>query len=97
MGGIRHALDAALDAAHLPADTPIEEQPPVERSLLEFALGLAGLKASDATQKVAGLPIQVKTLLRGIAPLALYGDGQAMARMEWVPLDDAVGIDDDDP
>jgi protease-4 len=93
MGGLRSALDAARDAAHLRKDTPIVEYPPVKSSLLEYALNLAGLKA-DAT--VSGLPIQVKEVLRGIAPLALYGDGQALARMEWVPLEDTVGTDDDD-
>ena len=45
---------------------------------------------------VAGLPIQVKEVLRAVAPLALYGDGKALARMEWVPLEDAVGEDEDE-
>jgi hypothetical protein len=31
-----------------------------------------------------------------VAPLALYGDGKALARMEWVPLDDTIGDDDND-
>src|SRR4029079_1609755 len=35
MGGLRHALDAARDAAHLPEDTPLVEYPPVQQSLLE--------------------------------------------------------------
>jgi protease-4 len=95
MGGLRHALDAARDAAHLPADTEIEEHPPVQTSLLDFALGLVGLKA-NAGMNVDGVPVQVKELLRGIAPLALYGDGQALARMEWVPLEDSIGVDEDE-
>ena len=45
---------------------------------------------------VGGLPIQVKEILRGVAPLALYGDGKALARMEWVPLEDTIGDDDDE-
>jgi protease-4 len=94
MGGIRNALEAARDAAHLPSDTPIEEYPPIETSLFEYALGLVGLKAG-AGIAVEGLPIQVKEVLRGVAPLAMYGDGQAMARMEWVPLEDTIGVDDD--
>ncbi|MDB4938174.1 MAG: Protease [Labilithrix sp.] len=95
MGGLRHALEAARAAAHLPADAPIEEHPPLQTSLLEYALNLVGLKAG-AGMTVAGLPIQVKELLRGVAPLALYGDGKALARMEWVPLEDTIGDDDDD-
>jgi len=26
----------------------------------------------------------------------LYADGKALARMEWVPLEDSIGDDDDD-
>lgn len=94
MGGLRHALAAARDAAHLPADVPITEYPAVQTSLLEYALNLVGLKAG-AGMTVGGLPIQVKELLRGVAPLALYGDGKALARMEWVPLEDTIGDDED--
>jgi protease-4 len=94
MGGLRHALAAARDAAHLPEDAPITEHPAIETSLLEYALNLVGLKAG-AGMNVAGLPIQVKEILRAVAPLAMYGDGKALARMEWVPLEDTIGDDDD--
>jgi protease-4 len=95
LGGLRHALAAAREAAHLPSDTPIEEHPAIQTSLLEYALNLVGLKAG-AGMTVGGLPVQVKELLRGIAPLAVYGEGKALARMEWVPLEDTIGDDDDD-
>ena len=95
MGGLRHALAAARDAAHLPADTPIEEHPAIEKSLLDYALDLVGLK-TGAGINVGGLPVPVKEVLRGVAPLALYGDGKALARMEWVPLEDTIGDDDND-
>jgi len=95
MGGLRHALAAARDAGHLPADAPIEEHPAVEKSLLEVALGVVGLKAG-ATMNVGSLPVPVKEMLRGVAPLALYGEGKALARMEWVPLEDTIGDDDGD-
>ncbi len=95
MGGLRHALDAARDAAHLPKDAPIEEHPALEKSLLELALGLVGLKA-DASMAVGGMPMPVKEILRGVAPLALYGNGKALARMEWVPLEDTIGDDDEE-
>ncbi|MDB5214870.1 MAG: Protease [Myxococcaceae bacterium] len=94
MGGLRHALAAARDAAHLPDDAPITEHPPIQTSLLEYALNLVGLKAG-AGINVAGLPVQVKEILRSVAPLAMYGDGKALARMEWVPLEDTIGDDDD--
>lgn len=93
MGGLRHALEAARQAARLPDDAPIEEHPAVQQSLLEYALNLVGLKANGGIP-VAGLPIQVKELLRGVAPLALYGEGKALARMEWVPLEDTIGDDE---
>lgn len=95
MGGLRHALDAARDAAHLPKDAPIAEYPPIKSSLLEFALGLVGLKAGAGID-VQGVPVQVKQVLRAVAPLAVYGDGKALARMEWVPVEETLG-DDDDP
>jgi alkylation response protein AidB-like acyl-CoA dehydrogenase len=94
MGGLRHALEAAREAARLPNDAPIEEHPAVQQSLIEYALNLVGLKANGGIP-IAGLPIQVKELLRGVAPLALYGEGKALARMEWVPLEDTIGDDDD--
>ncbi len=94
LGGIREALEAARRAANLPADTQIEEHPPVQRSIFEYAMNLVGLKAG-AGIKVDELPIQVRQVLRGVAPLALYGDGQALARMEWVPVEDNLGVDDD--
>jgi len=95
MGGIRHALEAAREAAHLPADCPVEEHPPIQKSLLEYALGLVGLKA-NAGIDVAGIPVPVKEALKSVAPLALYGDGKALARMEWVPLEESSGDDEDE-
>jgi protease-4 len=96
MGGIRHALDAALEAAHLPADTPIEEHPPIQQSLFEYALSLAGLKSSEGLINVQSLPVSMREVLRGVAPLAVFGDSTALARMEWVPLEDTVGVESDD-
>jgi protease-4 len=93
MGGIRHALDAARDAAHLPADAPIEERPVVQQTLLEYALELAGLKANAGIQ-IDSLPVSVREILRGVAPMMVYADGQALARMEWVPVEDSIGNDD---
>jgi protease IV len=93
MGGLRHALDAARDAAHLPADAPIEERPVITQTLFEYALELAGLKANMGIQ-VENLPVSVREILRGVAPMMVYADGQALARMEWVPVEDSLGNDD---
>jgi len=95
MGGLRHALEAARQMAQLPDDAPISEYPPLEQSLLEYVLELAGLKAGMGI-KVEDLPVSVREVLRGVAPITLYGDGQALARMEWVPLEDTVGVETDD-
>ena len=70
------------------------EYPAVEQSLYEWVLSMAGLKA-DASMKIDEIPMPVKSLLRGVAPLALYADGQALARMEWVPVEDNVGTEDE--
>jgi protease-4 len=94
MGGIRHALEAAREEAHLPTDTPIVEYPTVKQTLFEYALELAGFKSGMGI-KVEDLPVQVREVLRGVAPMITYGDGQALARMEWVPLEDTIGTDDD--
>ena len=94
MGGIRHALEAAREEAHLPADAPIVEYPAIQQSLLEYALSLAGFKAGMGI-KVEDLPVPVREVLRGIAPMITYGEGEALARMEWVPLEDTIGNDDD--
>jgi protease-4 len=93
MGGIRNALDAARDAAHLPVDAPIEERPVQQQTLLDYALELAGLKAGMGI-KVEDLPVSVREVLRSVAPMTLYGDGQALARMEWMPVEDMSGNDD---
>ena len=95
MGGIRQALEEARALTNLPSDAPIEEHPVIEKTLLEYALGVVGLKAG-ASMSVGGLPVQVKEVLRSVAPLALYGDGKALARMEWLPVEDTIGDDDND-
>jgi hypothetical protein len=74
-------------------DAPIEEHPAVSQSLLEWAIGLVGLKAG-AGINVQDLPVSVREVLRGVAPLTIYGQGEALARMEWVPVEDAVGVED---
>jgi protease-4 len=96
LGGLREALLAAREAAHLPADAPIDEVPKKETSLLDVALGWAGI---DAPSAAIGLPVPIKALLRAVAPLALdglAGEGKALARMEWVPFEEVEGTDTDE-
>lgn len=95
MGGLREALETARKLGHLSADAPIEEHPPVQQSLLEYAVGLVGLKAGAGID-VGALPVQVREVLRGIAPLAFYGDAQPLARMEWLPLEDMSGVEQEE-
>ncbi len=92
MGGLRHALAAARDAAGLPDDAPVREYPPQESSLLDYALRVAG--GAPEAASVPMLPVQVRGIARALAPLAVYADGQPLARMEWVPLDET-GDDDE--
>jgi protease-4 len=94
MGGLRDALETARQMAHLPKDAPISEYPAIQQSLFEYALGLAGLKAGAGID-VESLPVSIREVLRGVAPLTVYGEGQALARMEWVPLEDTTGTESD--
>ena len=97
MGGIREALDEAREAGGLPADAPIVELPRIEKTLLDTALGLAGIdaRAGSPVMRLDALPVQVKDVARAIAPVAVYSGDVPMARMEWVPLEDVTGTDED--
>ena len=94
LGGLRQALDAARSAGGLPEDCPVSEAPVVEKTLLETAIELAGFKGSSLLT-LDGLPVQVRDVARAIAPLAVYQGDVALARTEWVPLEDTVGKDDE--
>jgi protease-4 len=97
MGGIREALDEAREAGGLPADAPIVELPRIEKTLLDTALGLSGIdgRAGSPVMRIDALPVQVKDVARAIAPVAVYTGDVPMARMEWVPLEDVTGTDED--
>jgi protease IV len=91
MGGLRHAIEAARLASGLDADAPIIEYPETKTSLLNRAIELAGLRA---TEPLSVLPVQFQTVARAVAPLAIFPQDTAMARLEWVSLDEAAGIDE---
>jgi protease-4 len=88
LGGLREALTEARRLGHLADDAPFTELPAVEHSLLETALGLAGVHATSAEESVlAILPAQVKQIAAAIAPVAIYAGDVPLARLEWVNAD----------
>lgn len=93
MGGMRQALEAARDAAHLPDDAPVVEYPAVEKSLIEKAIELVGFGYESPLQ--ATLPPQIKDAVRAVAPLTVYTGDTPLARLEWVPLEDTVGVEEE--
>jgi protease-4 len=93
LGGLREALDEARKAAGLQSDAPIAEYPIITPTLFERALDLAGISHAQAFN-IAGLPVQVKDMVRAVAPLAIYAKDTSLARIEWVPLEDETGSDE---
>jgi protease-4 len=88
LGGLREALDDARHAAHLPDDAPIEEYPHESKSLVDLALGAVGASAEErAAEVVEQLPPAIANLARAVAPLVVYRENEALARMEYVDLD----------
>ncbi len=92
MGGLREALDEARKLGGLPSDAPIAEYPVIERSLLEWALGINPIDHASALT-IDGLPVQLRDAARAIAPLAVYAPDAPMARLEWVSLEGDPGHD----
>ena len=90
LGGLRDALAAAREAAHLPDDAPIIESPTPHESLLEQAIDLAtgGGGADRAAAAMAELPPAIRSLARAVAPLVVFGSDEPLARMEWVDAGD---------
>ena len=90
LGGLREALDEARKLGGLPGDAPVEELPVIEETLLERVLALGGSPAAQGGQV---LPVQLRDAARAIAPMAIYGNGVTMARLEFGTLDDEGGGD----
>jgi hypothetical protein len=90
---LRQALEAARDAGGLPEDCPIVEGPVIEKTLLDTVVELAGLKSGSLS--IEGLPVQIRDAARAVAPLVVYTGDVALARMEWVPLEDMNGKDEE--
>lgn len=95
VGGLRQAVNAARDRADLIRNAPIIELAVDDGSVVRRLLGggggpsrseasRSGGNVGDAPNPLALLPEQLVTLLRALAPYALYPDSQPMTRMEMV-------------
>jgi protease-4 len=85
LGGLREALAEARKLGNLSDDSPIEELPRVERTLLETALSMVGINAASEADGVAAIiPAAVKQVALAIAPMAIYAADVPLARLEWV-------------
>jgi hypothetical protein len=64
-------------------DAPILELPKRRTSLLGKLLGVEGLKAELNSQ--TPLPKELMDIAKAVAPYALYGEDQPLARIELLP------------
>lgn len=86
LGGLREALAYARAKAGMPRDTPIEELPPPNTTLIGKLLGIEGIHASAGSAAVQALPPQVFDLVQALSPFVVHPPDRAMARMELVPI-----------
>jgi protease-4 len=86
LGGLREALADARAAGGLGDDAPIVEYPPVSNTLFDTVLKLAGAGGGEdsVTQAIEALPPAVKGVAHALAPMIVYGQGEPLARLEWV-------------
>jgi protease-4 len=85
IGGLRAALNRAIELGHLPADAPIVELPEEDDSILGFLLNLAGLSAKDQASVAAALvPGPMLDLARSLSPFFVFDSNKPLARMELV-------------
>ncbi len=97
MGGIRNALDAARSAGNLPENCPIVESPDADKTIVDQALELAGMHSSSLeVQLGATLPPSIMAIARAVAPMVVYDEHTPLARMEWTPIDEMGGTDDEE-
>lgn len=85
MGGLREAVQAALDAVDLPDDTPLVQLPKERFSLIRLAGQLAqaqDLQPADLIQN--SVPGEVGGVLRSLSPLLIYDPFEPLALTELV-------------
>jgi protease-4 len=83
LGGLRQALAKARVMGGVRDDAPILELPKRRTSLLGKLLGVEGLKAELNSQ--TPLPKELMDIAKAVAPYALYGEDQPLARIELLP------------
>jgi protease-4 len=84
IGGIRQAIAEARRLGGLEDDSPIEELPVPEQSLLDLALKLAG--ASAQPSPMSALPRPILDVAEALAPFTIYDSDIGLARMEIAPV-----------
>ncbi len=84
LGGLRQALAYARAKAGLPPETPIEELPPPNTTIIGKLLGIEGVHESTAAR--GALPPQLFDLLQALSPFVVHPPDAPMARMELVPV-----------
>ncbi|MFO0678976.1 MAG: signal peptide peptidase SppA [Polyangiaceae bacterium] len=94
LGGMREALEEARRLSGLPYDAPVEEHPPVVKTLLDRALELGGFDRAMLATPLATLPPQVREVVRSVAPLAVYKSDVPLTRLELVPSEDDASDDE---
>jgi protease IV len=78
VGGLRQALAYARKQAGLSSDSAIIELPVPERSLIRDVMGLGSAKE----EVVAALPVQMRSVVKALAPLTVHSGDKAQARLE---------------
>lgn len=84
LGGLRQALAYARAKAGLPPETPIEELPPPNTTIIGKLLGIEGIHAGATAKQV--LPPQMLDLAQALSPFVVHPPDRPMARMELVPV-----------
>lgn len=84
LGGLREAIAEARKRGHLAEDAPFEELPKVDKTLLDTALGMAGVPNSAESAVASMLPAQLRQLAVAIAPMVIFSGDAPLSRLEWV-------------
>ena len=95
LGGLRQALEEARRQGGLPADAPVAEYPPIEQSLFDRLLGLAGFDGLPIPGLKGAIPPQLQDIARALAPMLVFRGDEALARLDWVPVGENEELDDE--
>jgi protease-4 len=85
IGGLRQAIDAALQAGGLPEDAPIIELPPPRFSLLGLAVNMLGAEENGGAELMnRGVPAEIRQILHATAPFLVYEPFHPLALSEVI-------------